>query len=87
MPGRNRPKQDFKFILLWVIEKFEDDYESEIAELTRVVKNGGYIIDCIGEDNRKRKPDEELLKRGFEIFYNKSKTGGDIYRYRKHVIK
>lgn len=64
-----------------------DDYDHEIDELARVVKNGGFIIDCIGEDNRKRKPDEELLKRGFESFYHISKTGGDIYRYRKMVIK
>lgn len=64
-----------------------DDYDSEIAELTRVVKSGGCIIDCIGEDNRKRKPNEELLNRGFKVFYHVSKSGGDIYRYRKIIVK
>ncbi|AIQ65359.1 methyltransferase type 11 [Paenibacillus stellifer] len=64
-----------------------DNYDLELAELSRVVKNGGYIIDCIGEDNRKRKPDDELIKRGFESFYHVSKSGGDIYRYRKQVRK
>lgn len=65
-----------------------DDYETELAELTRVVRNGGYIIDCPGDDDFKRKgPDSELLKRGFEYFYHKSSLGGDIYRYRKEVMK
>jgi hypothetical protein len=61
-----------------------DDHEIEITEFTRVVRNGGYIIDCPGDDDFKRKgPDSELLKRGFEYFYHKSSLGGDIYRYRK----
>ena len=64
-----------------------DNYDREIEELTRVVKNGGLIIDCIGEDNRKRRLNDEFLKRGFEAFYHVSKSGGDIYTYRKMVIK
>jgi hypothetical protein len=81
------PYEDNTFDIVMSGHVVGDDYDREIAELTRVVKNGGYIIDCIGEDNRKRKPDEELLKRGFEAFYHVSKTGGDIYRYRKMVVK
>lgn len=81
------PYEDNTFDIVMSGHVVGDDYEREIAELTRVVKNGGYIIDCIGEDNRKRKPNEELLKRGFEAFYHVSKTGGDIYRYRKQVVK
>lgn len=64
-----------------------DDYDSEIKELERVVKDGGYIIDCIGDDNRKRQLNDELVSRGFEYFYHTSITGGDIYRYRKQVVK
>ena len=81
------PYEDNTFDIVMSGHVVGDDYDREIAELTRVVKNGGYIIDCIGEDNRKRKPDEELLKRGFEAFYHVSKSGGDIYRYRKKIIK
>ncbi|GKX66493.1 class I SAM-dependent methyltransferase [Inconstantimicrobium mannanitabidum] len=81
------PYEDNTFDIVMSGHVVGDDYEHEIAELTRVVKNGGYIIDCIGEDNRKRKVDEELLKRGFESFYHVSKSGGDIYRYRKKIIK
>lgn len=81
------PYEDNTFDIVMSGHVVGDDYDREIAELSRVVKNGGYIIDCIGEDNRKRKPDEELLKRGFEAFYHVSKSDGDIYRYRKMVIK
>jgi SAM-dependent methyltransferase len=64
-----------------------DDYDGELAELTRVVKNGGYILDCPGEDDRKNCSVKELIKRGFEEFYYVSKSGGDVYRYRKHIFK
>lgn len=65
-----------------------DDYEKELAEIQRVTKPNGYIIDCMGEDDRRREgPDQNLLKAGFKHFYYKSKTGGDVYRYMKQVFK
>lgn len=64
------------------------DYEKEIANLERVAKNGGYIIDCMGEEDRKReKPNEHLLNAGFQWTHYVSKNGGDVYRYWKKVIK
>lgn len=81
------PYEDNSFDIAMSGHVVGDNYDLEIAELTRVVKNGGYIIDCIGEDNRKREADKELIKRGFESFYHVSKSGGDIYRYRKLVSK
>lgn len=64
-----------------------DDYDGELAEIARVVKSGGYIIDCPGEDPRPKKPSAELRARGFEEMYYRSKLGGDVYRYRKQVFK
>lgn len=81
------PYEDNTFDIVMSGHVVGDDYDREITEMTRVVKNGGYIIDCIGDDDRKRKPNQELLKRGFEPFYHVSKSGGDIYRYRKIIIK
>lgn len=81
------PYEDNTFDIVMSGHVVGDDYDREIEELTRVTKNGGFIIDCIGDDNRKRTPDEEFLKRGFEAFYHVSKSGGDIYTYRKMVIK
>lgn len=64
-----------------------DDYGNEIAELTRVAKPGGWLLDCPGEDDRKRSPNEELRKRGWEEFHYTSVFGGDVYRYRVQVFK
>ncbi len=65
-----------------------DDYERELAEIFRVVKSGGWVLDCPGEERREFKPDRELLRRGFEQFYYKSASlGGDVYRYRKQIFK
>lgn len=60
----------------------------EIKELTRVVKDGGYIVECNGDDEFKREgPDEELVKREFTWFKHESIEGGIIYDYRKQVKK
>lgn len=65
-----------------------DDYEGELAEIFRVVKSGGWVLDCPGEEGRQFEPDRELLRRGFEEFYYKSDSlGGDVYRYRKRIFK
>ncbi len=64
-----------------------DDYERELAEIFRVVKSGGLVLDCPGEESRKCEPDRELVRRGFEEFHYKSCLGGDVYRYRKQVFK
>lgn len=64
-----------------------DDYEKELAELTRVVKHGGWILDCPGEDDREDVLSQELDDRGWEWFYYTSKFGGDVYRYRKQIWK
>lgn len=65
-----------------------DDYDKEIAELSRVVKNGGYIVACKGDDEFKRKaPNQEMVKRGFEWFVHESIEGGIIYDYRMQVKK
>jgi Methylase involved in ubiquinone/menaquinone biosynthesis len=81
------PYEDNTFDIVMSGHVIGDNYDREIEELTRVVKNGGFIIDCIGDDNRKRILNEEFLKRGFEAFYHVSKSGGDIYTYRKMVKK
>jgi ubiquinone/menaquinone biosynthesis C-methylase UbiE len=64
------------------------DYEQEISNMYRVTKNGGYIICCMGEDDRKAEgANEKLVKAGFEYSHYVSKNGGDVYRYWKKVVK
>lgn len=82
------PYEDNTFDIVMSGHVIGDDYENEINEMIRVVKNRGVIIDCMGDDDRKRNgPDQELIDRGFDFFYHKSNLGGDIYRYRKMVNK
>lgn len=64
-----------------------DDLDAELAEMTRVVRDGGWILDCPGEDDRKGLPDQELIDRGWEMLHYTSKFGGDVYRYRKQIFK
>ena len=65
-----------------------DHYDAEIAEMTRVTKDGGWLVMCNGDDEfRREAPDEELTSRGFEWFRHESTAGGIIYNYRKQVRK
>lgn len=65
-----------------------DEYDKEYNEMKRVVKSGGYIIECMGEDDRKKdSPSSDLLRLGFNYNHYTSVSGGDVYRYWKQVIK
>ncbi|MCL2833760.1 MAG: methyltransferase domain-containing protein [Treponema sp.] len=67
-----------------------DDWDSEIAELTRVCKHGGWLLDCPGDQKPSGKvhaESPELIKRGWEPMYYTGTLGGQVYRYRKQVFK
>ena len=82
------PYEDNTFDIVMSAHVVGDDYDRELKELTRVTKPNGFIIDCMGEDDRKRpEPNMELLKAGFTASHYDSKNGGDVYRYIKQVIK
>lgn len=84
----NLPYEDNTFDVVMSGHVIGDYYEEEIAEITRVTKNGGVIVVCNGDDEIKRQaPDRELLSRGFEFFVHESCEGGIIYDYRKTVNK
>ncbi len=82
------PYPDNSFDIVMSGHVVGDDYDRELTELSRVTKPNGYIIDCPGEEDRKGiKLKQEMLDAGFSYFYYLSKTGGDVYRYIKQVIK
>ncbi|MBD5117130.1 MAG: class I SAM-dependent methyltransferase [Ruminococcaceae bacterium] len=84
----NLPYEDNTFDVVMSGHVVGDFYDEEIAEMTRVTKNGGFIVCCNGDDEFKRKaPDNELVSRGFEFFRHESCEGGIIYDYRKMVQK
>ena len=64
-----------------------DDLEAEIAEVSRVCKSGGYLIDCPGDSEGHIKPRPELLERGWEEVYYLGSFGKDVYCYLKRVEK
>ncbi|WP_425445854.1 class I SAM-dependent methyltransferase [Dethiothermospora halolimnae] len=82
------PFEDDTFDIIMAGHVIGDDYEEEYRELCRVLKSGGYIIDCPGEDERKKEgPSRDMIELGFEYSHYTSKFGGDVYRYWKKVIK
>jgi SAM-dependent methyltransferase len=64
-----------------------DDYDAEIAELTRVCKSGGWLLDCPGDSVGDMKPSDEMISRGFEPMHYFGSFGKLVYRYRKQVMK
>ena len=64
-----------------------DDWDPEIAELTRVCKSGGWLLDCPGDSERDIKPSPELTNRGWEEIHYTGNFGKDVYNHRKRVNK
>ena len=64
-----------------------DDWESEIAELTRVCKPGGWLLDCPGDSKEDMKPKTELTSRGWEEIHYIGSFGKNVYTHRKQVKK
>lgn len=65
-----------------------DNLDAELAELERVTKNGGWILDCPGDNgDREREPFDGARKKGFEVLHYVGRLGGDNYQYRKQVFK
>lgn len=81
------PYPDDMFDIVMSGHVWGDDYLGEYNEMVRVVKDGGYIIDCMGEEGEPKNLDEELIKLGFEYHHYKSVQGGDVYRYIKQIKK
>lgn len=82
------PFEDDTFDIVMCGHVIGDFYEQEIAEIIRITKSGGWLIECNGEDEFQREtPNEQLTCRGFEWFVHTSIENGIIYNYRKQVIK
>ena len=64
-----------------------DDYDNEIAEITRVCKPGGWLVDCPGDSYEDMKPSEKNRERGWEEINYTGSFGKNVYCYRKQVRK
>ena len=64
--------------------------DAEIAELTRVCKSGGWLIDCRGDSKGEKqpmKPNPALTARGWEEIRYVGSFGYDVFNHRKQVWK
>ena len=67
-----------------------DDWDAEIAELTRVCRPGGWLLDCPGDETgrgKRHREQKELTRHGWEEMRYTGNGGGDVWRYRKRVEK
>lgn len=64
-----------------------DEWAAEIAEMTRVCKSGGWLIDCPGDSVGDMSPSPELTSRGWEEIHYIGSFGKDVYIHRKQVYK
>jgi len=64
-----------------------DDYDSEITEMARVCKSGGWILNCPGDSERNMKPNIDLTSREWEEIHYIGSFGKDVYIHRKQFNK
>ena len=82
------PFEDNTFDIVMSGHVVGDDFDKEIAELTRVAKNGGWVIDCQGDRlDLDDKPNLRAEAMGYERFTYISSGGGITYNYRKQIFK
>jgi SAM-dependent methyltransferase len=83
----NLPFVDNTFDIVMSGHVVGDDWDAETSEAERVCKPGGWVLDCPGDSKGNIQPKPELVSRGYEEMYYRGSLGGDVYRYRKQVLK
>lgn len=64
-----------------------DELDAELAELRRVCRDGGMILDCPGDQRFDLEEKPELIARGFECLPYTGSFGKKVCRYRMKVYK
>ena len=64
-----------------------DDWDAELAEITRVCKPGGWLLDCPGDSERDMAPSREFTSRGWDEIHYIGSFGKEVYIHRKQVVK
>ena len=62
-----------------------DDIDSETAEMERVCKPGGWLVDCVGDAEHAYFRRTEMTARGWEEIVYTGTFGYPVYNYRKQV--
>lgn len=79
------PYPDATFDIVMSGHVVGEDYDREIAEMTRVCKPGGLILDVPGDQHRDIGIKDDMLSRGFEALPYTGSFGARVVRYRKIV--
>ena len=64
-----------------------DDWDSEQAEIARVCRPGGWLLNCPGDSECDMSPQAAMTARGWEEIHYIGSFGKDVYAHRKQVIK
>ena len=64
-----------------------DEREAEIAELTRVCKSGGWLLECAGDSEGDMTPDPDAIAEGWEEIKYTGSYGKLVCIYRKQIFK
>jgi SAM-dependent methyltransferase len=81
------PFPDSTFDIVMSGHVIGDDWEAECAEITRVCKPGGWLLDCPGDSEHDLLPKPELISRGWEELHYVGSFGKNVFTHRKQVIK
>lgn len=81
------PYPDSTFDIVMSGHVVGDDYDREVAELERVCKPGGIILDVPGDQHRDIGVKPAMLDHGFEPLPYTGSFGARVVRYRKIVRK
>ena len=81
------PFPDDTFDLVMQGHVLGDDWDKEIAEITRVCRSGGWLLNCPGDSERAYSACTELTSRGWEEIHYTGSYGNDVYIHRKQIIK
>jgi hypothetical protein len=81
------PFPDSTFDIVMSGHVLGDDWDNELAEITRVCRNGGWLLNCPGDSERDMKPCGELTSRGWEEIHYVGSYGKDVFMHRKQVVK
>jgi ubiquinone/menaquinone biosynthesis C-methylase UbiE len=70
-----------------VISDSIDEIDADIAELERVCKPGGWLVDCVGDSTSNMNPKPEMVSRSWEEIRYIGSFGKLVCNYRKQVRK
>jgi len=79
----NLPFLDNTFDVVMSGHVVGDFWDEELAEISRVCKPNGWLIDCPGDEPSDRPPQPELTSRGWEELHYIGSFGKDVRRHRK----